>query len=366
MTTDVRVDLGPRTYDICIGQGFAEVLGGINRYTRALVVHDTNTGPAFEQEVGRALQLQGIDWTGVSLPAGEASKSLSEVGRLLEVAVEAGLDRRSVVVALGGGVVGDLAGFVAAVYLRGVPFLQVPTSLLAMVDSAVGGKTGVNLPQGKNLVGAFYQPVRVGVNLDTLKTLPEREYRSGLAEVIKYGIIYDRSFFEQLEGCCDGLLARDPSILRDVIARCCEIKASVVQQDERESGLRAILNYGHTFGHALEAVSGYGSLLHGEAVSVGTVFANLLSEKVCGFPSSEAGRVRQLLARVGLPVSLPSAPGWSALRAVMSTDKKAARQVPLFVLAERIGSVRVGVQVPEPELVATYETLCASHPLARE
>lgn len=347
----VRVALGARSYDIRIGQGFADVLSGLGDYKRAVLVADSNTGPLYADAVGRVLSERGIAWSPLLVPAGEPSKSLAQVGVLLEAAVEAGLDRRCLVVALGGGVVGDLAGFVAAIYLRGVPFMQLPTSLLAMVDSAVGGKTGVNLPQGKNLVGAFYQPVQVGVNLDTLLTLPDREYRSGLAEVVKYGILHDAAFFAELERQVDAMLGRDPEVLQQVVARCCEIKADVVRQDEREGGLRAILNYGHTLGHALEAVLGYGQLLHGEAVAIGMIYANTLSERICGFPAADAERVKALLVRMGLPVSCADLPlEWQSIRAAMATDKKASEQVPLFVLAQGLGRVQPGLRVDEVDL----------------
>ena len=353
----VRVDLGERGYDIRIGAGFASTLQIKGDGRAALILADSNTGPLYRDAVFQILEQAGFVCSYMEIPSGESSKSLSQLGSILEHAIEAGLDRKSLLVALGGGVVGDLGGFAAAVYLRGISFLQVPTSLLAMVDSAVGGKTGINLPQGKNLVGAFYQPVSVAVNVDTLQSLPEREYRSGLAEVVKYGIIYDADFFAFLEREQAALLRRDPALLADVIARCCEIKAAVVARDECEGGLRAILNYGHTMGHAIEAVCGYGHFLHGEAISVGMVFANRVSEMQCGLDAAASNRIRNMLSELGLPIRLPQGVAWERLRAVMSTDKKAERQIPHFVLAEAIGSVRFGCEVPEDILKTVYREL---------
>ena len=354
MVKIVRVDVEGRGYDIRIGDDFRTTLQVAGEGRSALVVADTHTGPLYAQEVQQVLTAGGYVCSYFEIPAGETSKSLAQLGAVLERAVGAGLDRKSLIVALGGGVVGDLAGFAAAVYLRGVSFLQIPTSLLAMVDSAVGGKTGINLPQGKNLVGAFYQPMAVGIHLDTLHSLPEREYRSGLAEVVKYGIIYDADFFAFLEREQAALLRRDRDVLASVVARCCEIKAEVVGKDEREGGLRAILNYGHTLGHAIEAVGGYGALLHGEAIAIGMVYANGVSQAVTGLSQSECVRVETLLTAFGLPVGLPHAFGWEALRDVMSADKKADRRVPTFVLAEALGKVRFGCQVPEEVLATVY------------
>jgi 3-dehydroquinate synthase len=252
---------------------------------------------------------------------------------------------------LGGGVVGDLAGFVAATYLRGVAFVQVPTTLLAQVDSSVGGKVGVNLKAGKNLVGAFYQPRLVLCDLDTLATLPLREYRSGLAEVIKYGIIYDAALFRRLERDLPKLLRRDPLTLASVVARCCEIKADVVRQDETEGGLRAILNFGHTIGHALEAISHYGKYLHGEAIAIGQVAAARLSARLLGLPAREVDRVAAIFQRTGLSTSVSlNALQRQNLLASMRLDKKVSGGEVKFVLARRIGSVSIGHNVP-PHLI---------------
>lgn len=361
MSGCVRVDLGDRGYDILLGHGFEPVLNTRGEGVSSLIVSDSHVDPLYGDALQAALAGRGFACSRVVIPAGEASKSLEQAGRIFESALDARLDRKGVIVALGGGVVGDLAGFAAATWLRGVRLLQVPTSLLAMVDSSVGGKTAVNLPRGKNLVGVFHQPMQVAVNLDTLRTLPDREYRSGLAEVVKYGVIRDLAFLEWLESHADALDTRDMQALQHVIARCCEIKAEVVGLDERESGLRAILNYGHTLGHALETIGGYGTLLHGEAVALGMVYAGLVSCRERELPRAEADRVTRLLERLGLPVRRRGGPvadaTWERLRGIMSSDKKARRAVPAFVLADRIGSAAEGCVVEEAVLKAAFEEM---------
>lgn len=356
----VSVNLGERGYDILLGNGFEDVLTYRGNGASALIVSDSNVDVLYGNALQSALEMKGFVCLRSVVPAGENSKTLSLAGVLFEQAFDARLDRKGLIVALGGGVVGDLAGFVAATYLRGVRLLQVPTSLLAMVDSSVGGKTGVNLSRGKNLVGVFHQPVQVGINLDTLRTLPDREYRSGLAEVVKYGVIRDLSFFEMLEDQVDALNSRDDEVLRNVIARCCEIKADVVGQDERETGVRAILNYGHTLGHAIETISGYGTLLHGEAVALGMVYAGLVSCREHGLDRAEADRVKALMASLGLPVRLDvvgSKVTWEQLSKAMSSDKKARRSVPTFVLADQIGSVSEGCEVSEAVLKTVFDEM---------
>jgi 3-dehydroquinate synthase len=351
MSRTVHVDLGERSYDIHIGLEPAIGRAIPESASSALIISDSNVDPLYGDGCEQQLAARGLRVTRAVVPAGEASKDLAVVRGLYDRCFEAALDRRSVILALGGGVVGDLGGFVAATFLRGVPYLQVPTSLLAMVDSSVGGKTGVNVPQGKNLIGAFYQPIEVVAGLSSLSTLADREYRSGLAEVVKYGVIWDAGLFARLENSVAGLLAREPSLLEDVVARCCEIKAEVVARDERESGLRAILNFGHTLAHAIENVAGYGEFLHGEAVSIGTVYAARLSTVQRGLSAEDAGRVVRLLARLGLPVAMPAVSSeWNRLRAAMSSDKKAVAGVPKFVLAESIGRVAFGCEVEEDAL----------------
>lgn len=339
-----------------LGQACAALkLGG-----RCAIVSDRHVMPLYGAAAEEALRGSGFDCERITVPAGETAKSLKTIqagyGRL----AGARLERKSFIVALGGGVVGDMAGFLAATYLRGLPFVQVPTTLLAQVDSSVGGKVGVNLKAGKNLVGAFYQPRLVLCDLDALRTLPEREFRAGLAEVIKYGIIYDARLFRRLERELPRLLERDPRVLAAVIARCCEIKAEVVRQDETESGPRAILNFGHTIGHALEAISSYGKYLHGEAISIGQVAAARLSAQLLGLPEIEAARIETLLARAGLPTTVNlNHPQRGALLAAMKLDKKVSAGEVKFVLARRLGHVDYGCRVPQVLLEEVVGSLAA-------
>jgi 3-dehydroquinate synthase len=294
-----------------------------------------------------ALREAGFRTAVATVPAGEGSKSLAELSRLYDALYDMAADRRTAVVAVGGGVVGDLGGFAAATYNRGLPLLMVPTTLLAMVDSSVGGKTGVNHPKGKNLIGAFHQPAGVWIDTAFLDTLPDREFRSGLAEVVKYGVILDADFFEELEANAGAILDRDPERLQAIIARSCRLKADVVEKDEREeTGLRAVLNYGHTFAHAFEAVAGYGTWLHGEAVAAGMVCAGRLAERLGRVPDGFTRRQAQLLEAFGLPTA--PLPGWpaDALIDAMRRDKKAAGGSLRFVLPTRLGHVELvdGVQ----------------------
>jgi 3-dehydroquinate synthase len=283
----------------------------------------------------------------ITVPSGEGAKSLENVEKCYDQLARHRLERKSSIVALGGGVVGDLAGFVAATYLRGIPFVQIPTTLLAQVDSSVGGKTGVNLKAGKNLVGSFHQPRLVLCDLDTLDTLPEREFRAGLAEIVKYGVIYDAALFRLLERDMGKILKRDSRLLARIIARSCAIKADVVGQDETETGLRAILNFGHTVGHAIENTAGYGTFLHGEAISIGQVYAAILSVHLAGLPVAEAQRIADLLHHAGLPTSIClSTAERKRLLEAMKLDKKVSSGEIKFVLAERIGKVKFGQKVP--------------------
>ncbi len=357
----VTVALGARSYDIRIGLDLPAGIGlGSRKAPRVLVISDSNVDPLYGEAWSRALTGQGALVCRTVVAAGESSKDLKFLQELYDKALGFGLDRSSVVVALGGGVVGDLAGFMAATFLRGVALVQAPTTLLAMVDSSVGGKTGVNLSQGKNLVGSFYQPVEVVVDLRTLETLPEREYLSGLAEVVKYGVIRDAALFCQLESNIDKLRDRDLDFLEPIVARCCEIKAEVVADDERESGVRAILNYGHTLAHALEQVSGYTAWLHGEALSTGMVYAAELSVRTRGLDAGEAGRIRSMLNNLGLPLDGSrngEKPAWSDIRPAMNTDKKTLDGRPRWVLATEIGSVTFGHEVDEEVMAAAYASL---------
>jgi 3-dehydroquinate synthase len=347
----VTVPLGNRSYPIKIDQGLLARIGTecaeLNLGARCAIISDSRVARRYAKPARAALVAAGFDPVLITFPAGETAKSLQSVQRCYDHLSAHRLERKSFIVALGGGVVGDLAGFVAATYLRGIPFVQVPTTLLAQVDSSVGGKVGVNLKAGKNLVGSFHQPKLVLCDLDTLNTLPRREYRAGLAEVIKYGIIYDADLFAQLESELPALLERNPDVLQSVIARCCEIKAEVVGQDETEAGLRAILNFGHTIGHALEAISHYGKFLHGEAISIGQVAAAQISAELAGLSADDMVRIANLFRRAGLPITVPlNAARRQQLLQAMQLDKKVSAGEVRFVLAESIGKVRWGQQVP--------------------
>lgn len=347
----VHVPLGARSYDIKIGGGGLPRLGAecarLKLGRRCAVITDANVGRRHGPAALTTLRAAGFDPVIITVPAGETSKSLRQVEQCLDQLAGHRLERKSWVLALGGGVVGDLAGFVAATYLRGISLVQAPTSLLAQVDSSVGGKTGVNLRAGKNLAGAFYQPRLVSCDLDILRTLPRREYVSGLAEVIKYGIIYDASLFAELETALPALLDREAASLGRIVARCCQIKAAVVGQDEQEGGLRAILNFGHTIGHAIENVAGYGRYLHGEAIALGQVAAVRLSRQLRGLPDREVTRVERLLGAAGLPVRITLGPARrQKLFTAMQLDKKSTEGEVKFVLAERIGKVVWGCAVP--------------------
>jgi 3-dehydroquinate synthase len=354
----VQVSLGSRSYAIKVGGGLLPRLGAecaqLKLGPRCAIITDANVGKRFAKAALKSLSASGFEPVLITVAAGEKSKRLAVVEQCHDQLAAHRLERKSFIVALGGGVVGDLAGFVAATYLRGIPFVQVPTTLLAQVDSSVGGKTGVNLKAGKNLVGAFYQPRLVLCDLDTLKTLPRREYVSGLAEVVKYGVIYDAVLFAQLERNLPKLLQRDVATLRAVVARCCEIKADVVGQDETESGLRAILNFGHTIGHAIENSSGYGKFLHGEAIAIGQVAAAKLSQNVLGLPSGDAARIERLFVQAGLPVKIKlSAARRKKLLAAMKLDKKVSGGEIKFVLAKKIGVVKFGCRVGAELLALT-------------
>ena len=342
----VSVDLADRSYEIRIGDGILaetpQMLGPDS--ARFLIVTDENVQSPHAESVLSALQAAGLQGSLTCVPAGERSKSLETLASLYDDLVAMSASRRTTIVAVGGGVVGDLAGFLAATYARGLPFVQVPTTLLAMVDSSVGGKTGINHAKGKNLIGAFHQPKGVLVDTATLSTLPNREYRSGLAEVIKYGVILDEAFFAWLEQNVEGMIQRDPDVLSQIVARSCELKADVVREDEFETtGLRAILNYGHTFAHAFEALSGYNELLHGEAVAIGMVCASRLAERLGRISPDVTQRQVILLQQVGLPVDVPE----NQLRRhqeivdCMLLDKKTVDGQLRFILPDRIGHVEL-------------------------
>ena len=343
---EIDVALGERRYPIRIGAGLLDegIWRGALRGRHALVVTDDRVAPLYLARVERALGTLTHD--SIVLPAGEASKTLEHTARVLDALARLGASRDAAVIALGGGVVGDLAGFAAATWMRGVDFVQLPTTLLAMVDSSVGGKTGVNIAAGKNLVGAFHQPRAVFIDTATLATLPGREYAAGLAEVVKYGAIGDADFFAWLEANADALEARDGDALAEAIGFSCRYKAGVVARDEREQGERALLNFGHTFGHALEAERGYGDLLHGEAVAIGMVLAAKLSAALGRAPPEDADRLARLLSRFGLPVAPPRADA-DALLARMRLDKKNVSGRLRLVLWRGIGKAEIVPDIDE-------------------
>ena len=338
----VDVGLATRSYPIWIGEG---VLDDAARWRapirgrHVLVVSNETVAPLYLERV--AAGLEGYAHAALVLPDGETHKTLERTGEVFAALAALGAGRDATVLALGGGVIGDLAGFAAACWMRGIDFLQMPTTLLAMVDSSVGGKTGVNLPVGKNLVGAFHQPRAVVADIATLATLPDREYRAGLGEVVKYGAIGDHGFFDWLEREAAALVAREPRALAHAIATSCRHKAAIVARDEFEQGERALLNFGHTFGHALETADGYRGLLHGEAVSIGMLLAARLSTALGLAPAADADRLAALLARFGLPTALPSNLGADALLARMRLDKKADAAGLRFVLWDGAGAARV-------------------------
>lgn len=349
----LTVELAERSYPIMIGPGLltdATVFDAHVPHGTVLLVSNTTVAALYASALKQGLKERNI--VEAILPDGESYKTLATLSRILDVAVANRLARDSTVVALGGGVVGDMAGFAAACYQRGVDFVQVPTTLLAQVDSSVGGKTGVNHPGGKNLIGAFHQPVAVIADTDTLTTLPPRELRAGLAEVIKYGLIHDAAFFDWLEVNIDRLLAGNAAALTHAIRRSCEVKAEIVGKDEHERGDRALLNLGHTFGHAIEAATGYATWLHGEAVGAGMLMAAAMSRE-CGYLSdADVARLRALLNRVGLPIAAPDVSPQAALEH-MKIDKKVKAGRMRFVLLKRIGAALVTADYPAEALQAT-------------
>ncbi|HWR58396.1 MAG TPA: 3-dehydroquinate synthase [Thermodesulfovibrionales bacterium] len=341
---EIRVELGERSYSIHIGSGvlgdLAETIKSYRFSCISLVSNPTVYG-IYGRELSSSLNRSGLDVLPVIIPDGEGYKDLFWAYYIYGELLKRKLDRSSAVIALGGGVIGDISGFVASTYMRGIPFIQVPTTLLAQVDSSVGGKTGVNHPLGKNMIGAFYQPRLVWTDVNTLKTLPKREFLAGMAEVIKYGVIRDDGFFRFLEENRARILNLDKDALTYIIRRSCEIKAEVVSKDEKEGGLRAILNYGHTFGHALETATGYTAYLHGEAVAVGMHIAAKLASLMGFIDKREVARIRSLIDAYELPSAVPSDVGDKDILSSMQLDKKTVAGEFRFVLPERIGSVKI-------------------------
>ena len=357
-TRTIRVDLDADSYDIFIGVSVLRRLGlllrSFNLTGRALIVTNPGLRNLYGAVVEDALATAGFEPAVIEVPDGEAQKSLEWASRLYDAMLDHRLDRRSPVIALGGGVIGDLTGFVAATYMRGVPFVQVPTSLLAQVDASVGGKVAVDHPRGKNLIGAFYQPELVLISLDTLNTLPERELRAGMGEVIKHGVIADAALFVYIEQHLDIILNRDANALAHLVARSCEIKAEVVSGDEREQGRRAILNFGHTIGHAIEAQLTYTGLLHGEAVAVGMVCAARIAERMGMLDEASVSRLIHLIERTGLPTTQDGL-DVDAILETMLHDKKTVGGQLRFILPTRLGDVEIRDDVPLEFIRASLE-----------
>ncbi len=353
--TTLHVALGERSYPIDIGSGLidraAELLAPRLAARRAVVVSNPVVARLWLAPLRASLARAGLDVKVLLIPDGEAHKNWDTLHDLLTRLLEMQAERSTTLIALGGGVVGDVAGFAAAIYQRGMPYVQIPTTLLAQVDSSVGGKTAVNHPLGKNMIGAFHQPEAVLIDIDCLRTLPARELSAGLAEVIKYGAIRDAAFFGWLEGNLDALLAREPFALEHAIGASCRIKAQIVAADERESGERALLNFGHTFGHAIEAAQGYGNWLHGEAVAAGMAIAARLSQRRGALPAGDADRLVELVRRSGLPVAAPSLP-FARWMALMAQDKKVAEGAIRFILLEALGRAVIAGDVAKDDLAA--------------
>jgi 3-dehydroquinate synthase len=352
----ITVALGQRSYPVWIGAGLLADPArwrAMLRGRHALVVSNTTVAPLYLPRIERGLA--GLHWSSFLLDDGEAHKTFANVGRALEALGQLGATRDACVIALGGGVVGDLAGFSAACWMRGIDFIQMPTTLLAMVDSSVGGKTGVNLPVGKNLAGAFHQPRAVLADIDTLASLPGREYRAGLAEVIKGAAIGDEPFFAWLERHADALAVRDPAAVLEAIARKVQYKAGVVARDETEQGERALLNFGHTFGHALETAGHYTTLLHGEGVAVGMLLAARLSERLDMSEAAATARLQRLLEAVGLPVAIPSGMDPQQLLALMGLDKKNPAGMLRLILWRGIGRAEIVGGVDEAAVLAVLQ-----------
>jgi 3-dehydroquinate synthase len=355
----IRVNLAERSYDIAIAAGIladaGRFLADRAKVTRVVLITDDHVQKPHAMQVAESIGLQEIDVDVICVEPGEESKSLEMAESLWQALLDLDADRKTVVVAVGGGVIGDLAGFIAATFARGLRFLQVPTSLLAQVDSSVGGKVGINLPDAKNMIGAFFQPLGVLIDTATLATLPPNEFRAGLGEVVKYGVILEAELFDYLEANAAALLAHDQGVLAHVVARCCRLKADVVEQDEHEeTGLRAILNFGHTFGHAFETLSGYGNLLHGDAVAIGMICAARLAERLGRVDAAFTARLRALLETFDLPVDVPAFDPQQVLDSMMH-DKKVQYGHLSFVLPSRMGHVELVGGIVKDDILAALE-----------
>lgn len=360
----VDVDLGERSYPIFIGDGLLSDAGLVSPYLangRVVIISNDVVAPLYLERVKKLFADRQPEE--IILPDGEAHKNLAAISRIYDVLLKGKFDRNTTLIALGGGVVGDITGFAAATYLRGINFIQIPTTLLAQVDSSVGGKTGVNHELGKNMIGAFYQPRCVIADTSVLATLPEREVKAGLAEVLKYGLVYDADFFNWLSANSETLSQSEPGVLSQAIKTCCEIKAAIVAKDEKESGIRALLNLGHTFGHAIETASGYGNWLHGETVAMGIVMAADLSTRLGWIDQGSAQHIRAVLEQdYGLPVVPPATISVEQYMDLMSSDKKAELGNIRFVLLKSIGEGVVEGDIDKDLLAATLtagDTLCS-------
>jgi len=357
----LNVDLGDRAYPIHIGRGLlgdASLITPHLKTRRAFVVTNDVVAPLYLERLTATLRGAGVRVDHVVLPDGEAHKDWETLNRVFDALLQTRCERSTTLIALGGGVIGDMGGFAAATYQRGMPFIQIPTTLLAQVDSSVGGKTAINHPLGKNMIGAFYQPRLVLADIDTLHTLPDRELSAGLAEIIKYGLIRDLPLFEWLETSIERLLARDAEALAFAIERSCANKAEIVAADETEQGVRALLNLGHTFGHAIEAGMGYGEWLHGEGVAAGTVMAATLSQRLGMLPAADVGRIVSMFERARLPVRGPQLPV-SRYLDLMASDKKVEEGRLRLILLEAIGRAVIRGDAPLAEISSAIETCCA-------
>jgi 3-dehydroquinate synthase len=350
----LRVELGERSYEILIDRGNLPFIGErLLRFSigkKIAVISNPKIYELYGEKIISSLKKEGFDPSLILIPDGEIYKDYFWAYHILTQLLELGLDRKSCLIALGGGVIGDITGFVASIYMRGIPYIQIPTTLLAQVDSSVGGKTAVNHSLGKNMIGSFWQPSLVWIDVNTLDTLPEREFISGMAEVIKYGIIWDKDFFDYLESNREKILKKDKDLLIPAIKRACEIKAEVVSKDERESSLRAILNYGHTIGHAIETLTGYTTYLHGEAISIGMVYEAKLSN-ILGFLEKESlERIKNILKNLGLPTILPINIDTTAMVKTILLDKKNIEGKIRMVIPESIGKMKINFEISEENL----------------
>lgn len=361
MFNQLTVNLGERSYPILIGDSVfsdSQIISDYITTPKVIIISNDIVAPLYLEKLQNSLS--ELDCSSYILPDGEQFKTLASFESIMSFLLESHASRDTTLIALGGGVVGDITGFAAACFQRGIPFIQVPTTLLSQVDSSVGGKTAVNHPLGKNMIGAFYQPKAVFIDTQSLTTLPLKEFSAGMAEVIKYGIIYDSDFFTWLESNQQGILQQQNEILTYMIKRCCEIKAEVVSKDERESGIRALLNLGHTFGHAIEAEMGYGNWLHGEAVSAGIVLACKVAVLKGWITPQELERIRQLLMRFSLPIECPSQMNMACFVKHMKHDKKVADGKIRFIIPTAIGEAVVTDDISDAELETVFGVACST------